>query len=165
MGDRLYSCDRFLSTCALISGLLSKGPFEDFLGEVYLQLEHQFSMCRYLDIDGFAADELQSRATHATHHFKVVGSVGHQDRTGISDGRIHADHQCCLKSRVPHTTRFHEVPPKTMIWLSKKGHDLVVDDFEAIVPDIWNASFRIFADNDPRRDVRSTIFRAIFGHR
>src|SRR5271156_2831039 len=113
----------------------------------------------YLDIDGLATDEFESRAPHATHHFKVVGSVGHLDRAGIGHDRVLADHQRCVKGRVPQTTRFREMPAKTMVRESKKCHGLLVDNFEAIMPDIRNARFRIFADDDTSGNVRSTVIR------
>src|SRR6266446_891899 len=40
-------------------------------------------------------------------------------------------------------------------------HGLLVDDLEAIVPDVRNAGSRVLAHCDPWRDIRTAVIRAI----
>jgi hypothetical protein len=51
-----------------------------------------------------------------------------------------------------------------MVWKSEKGEGLLVDDFEAVMPNVRNARFRILADDDPGGDVPSAVVRTVFRH-
>ncbi len=152
--------DRLERGRRVVAGVLAERAFHHRVVHVDFELDHDLGGRRHLDVAGLAVRELDRRAAQPAGDLPVVGLVVHLHLAGVGEDRVDADDQRRLRLDA-HLLALGQVLAEAVERLRRERHRVLVEDQEAVVPDVGHAGLGVLRHHDAGRDVGAAVLRAV----